>query len=215
MKLIATDIDIKFDSSGAAELVLTVPSTKDAKLCYDKLKPIVGANKRLTAEIKQYRCKRSLDSNSYAWVLIGKIADVVNASKEEVYTRMLERYGQREEKLISVVSEAVDMVFRATNNHCSIVGESELGDKVFVHLAILIGSSKYDSKQMTTLIDGIVSECKELDIETLPPEELEAMNMKWRNGDEQGNFDGKVNKGSRDKKYGYGQRSVQLYPSSR
>ena len=32
---------------------------------------------------------------------------------------------------------------------------------------------------MATLIDGVVSECKELGIETLTPRELEVMKQKW------------------------------------
>ena len=36
-------------------------------------------------EVKQHREKRSLNANAYAWALIGKIADVVKASKDEVY----------------------------------------------------------------------------------------------------------------------------------
>ena len=40
---------------------------------------------------------------------------------------------------------------------------------------MLKGSSEYDTKEMSHLIDGLVSECKEMGIETLPPEELERM----------------------------------------
>ena len=37
------------------------------------------------------------------------------------------------------------------------------------------GSSEYDTKEMSSFIDGIISEAKGLGIETLPPEELERM----------------------------------------
>lgn len=37
------------------------------------------------------------------------------------------------------------------------------------------GSSEYNTKEMSHLIDGIVSECKEMKIETLPPWEVERM----------------------------------------
>lgn len=40
---------------------------------------------------------------------------------------------------------------------------------------MLKGSSEYDTKEMSRLIDGLVSECKEMGIETMPPEELERM----------------------------------------
>ena len=41
------------------------------------------------------------------------------------------------------------------------------------------GSSTYDTKEMSVLIDGIVSECKDLDIEVLPPDELQKIKETW------------------------------------
>ena len=37
---------------------------------------------------------------------------------------------------------------------------------------LMRGSHQYNSKEMSVLIDGLVSECKEHNIETLTPEEL-------------------------------------------
>ena len=95
---------------------------------------------------------------------------------------MLTRYGQREKQLISIIDneEAIAMIYRATNNHCTVVGEGTVNGKQFKHLAILIGSSMYDSRQMAILIDGIVSECKEMGIETLPPDEIKALKESWK-----------------------------------
>ena len=137
-------------------------------------------DEKLDLEFKKHREKRSLDANSYCWVLIGKIADVLTPkSKDEVYIEMLKRYGQREKQLISVVAEAEDIIFRATDNHCTEVGESELNGKLFKHLAILIGSSKYDSKMMSIFVDGIISECELLNIETATPEEIARYKSEW------------------------------------
>jgi hypothetical protein len=137
-------------------------------------------DEKLDLEFKKHREKRSLDANSYCWVLIGKIADVLTPkSKDEVYIEMLKRYGQREKQLISVVAEAVEIIFRATDNHCAEVGESELNGKLFKHLAILIGSSKYDSKMMSIFVDGIISECELLNIETATPEEIARYKSEW------------------------------------
>ncbi len=44
---------------------------------------------------------------------------------------------------------------------------------------MLRGSSDYDSREMSKLIDGLVAEAKELGIETLTPEELHEMNERW------------------------------------
>lgn len=175
MKTTSNAIRTSFTESGTQELTLTLKSRTDIS----ELKDIIANGKELTVEIKQYRQKRSLDANSYCWVLISKIADLLRISKDEVYIDMLTKYGQREPKLVSVITEAVDVVKRATNNHCVVVGESELNDKIFCHLAILIGSSQYDSRQMAILIDGVILEAKDLGIDTLTESEKNLLLEDW------------------------------------
>jgi len=177
MKTTATNIRLQFDENHNAEIVLTVKGHVEIV----ELKDVISRGKELTAEIKQHRRQRSLDANSYAWVLMNKIGEAMHPPipKEEVYIEMLERYGQREPKLLSVVSDAVDMVYRATQNHCCEVGESELNGKTFKHLAILIGSSEYDTKQMSILIDGIIQDAKELGIETMTLKEITLLKSEW------------------------------------
>lgn len=41
------------------------------------------------------------------------------------------------------------------------------------------GSSDYDTKEMASLIDGVVSECRQMGISTLPPDEIERMKRNW------------------------------------
>jgi len=178
MKALSNKMRIAFDIEGNLEITFTLKSRPRAEI--DELMGVLGNGKDLVVEVKQHRQKRSLDANSYFWVLCTKVADVLRASKEEIYIKMLERYGQREEKLLSVVVEAVDMIYRATNNHCTEVGESELNGKLFKHMAILRGSSTYNGKEMSILIDGIVSEAKDLGIETMTPNELALLKEKWK-----------------------------------
>ena len=59
---------------------------------YEELK---GCEK-LSLEIKRYRRKRSLDANAYYWVLIGKLAKILQISNPELHNMMLSRYGQPE-----------------------------------------------------------------------------------------------------------------------
>jgi len=165
-------------NKGKQEIILT-PTTGQQ---IDELQAIISNGKLLEIDLHQQKKKRSLDANSYAWVLITKIADALRTSKEELYIEMLKRYGQREKQLISIIDneEAIAMIYRATNNHCTVVGEGTVNGKQFKHLAILIGSSQYDTRQMAILIDGIVSECKEMGIETLPPDEIKALKESWK-----------------------------------
>lgn len=131
------------------------------------------------AEIKPFRKKRSLDSNSYAWVLINEIANVLRASKEEIYLSMLKSYGQS--SVVSVVEEAVEM-FMASVKYREEVGRAELNGKKFVHVKVYKGSSDFDSREMAILIDGIISEAEELGISTITPAEAERMKGAWGNG---------------------------------
>ena len=47
------------------------------------------------------------------------------------------------------------------------------------NLAAYHGSSVYDTKQMSRLIDNLVQDCKEIGIETLPPEKLSLLVEDW------------------------------------
>ena len=178
MKALSSNIEISYTESGKQKLTFTLLQKQDVS----DLKAICDNKKLIAIECKEHRKKRSLDANSYAWVLITKIADIQRTSKDEVYIEMLKRYGQREKQLISIIDneEAIAMIYRATNNHCTVVGEGVVNGKQFKHLAILIGSSQYDTRQMAILIDGIVSECKEMGIETLPPDEIKALKESWK-----------------------------------
>jgi len=125
----------------------------------------------ISVEIKKWREHRSLSANAYAWVLITKIAQCIDPpmDKEAVYVEMLKRYGQG--GIISVRKDKQDEVLRAFDYY-SIKGEGEVKGKPFVHVMVYVGSSKYDSKEMSTFISGIVEEARDLGIETMPPDEL-------------------------------------------
>ncbi len=161
---------------------LTLVLATDRKTAQDGVTALTDAlaqGKQLQATIEPVKKKRSLNANSYFWVLVDKVAKAIRSTPDEVYITMLTRYGQREPQLLSVIAEGAPMVYRATNNHCTEVGESELNGKTFKHLAVLIGSSEYDTKSMSILIDGIVSECKLLDIETMPQSEIDSLINSW------------------------------------
>ncbi len=129
---------------------------------------------KLNIDLKKYRKKRSLNSNNYAWELITQIANVIRSNKEEVYLLMLKRYGQSQ--MISVLKEIDVTKFL---KYYEEAGESTLNGKVFKHYKVYTGSSEMDTKEMSILIDGIVSEAKELGIETMPEGELKSLLEQW------------------------------------
>lgn len=135
---------------------------------------------KLDVRVVKHREKRSLDANAYAWVLMSRIADSLGTSKEEVYEEMLRRYGvlyEDDQGYITItVSNKVDM--SKVEGHWQRIRENGK----FKAYAMIKGSSQYDTKEMSHFIDGIVSEAKELGIETLTPMELEQMKVRWANG---------------------------------
>ena len=72
-------------------LIIFSPN-EDFSQAYEELKDC----EKLSLEIKKYRRKRSLDANAYYWVLIGKLAKVLELSNPETHNMMLCRYGQPE-----------------------------------------------------------------------------------------------------------------------
>jgi hypothetical protein len=145
---------------------------------YEKIKNC----EKLRIEVKKYREKRSLDANAYAWVVMSKMAETLRTSKEEVYELMLQRYGTNavddEGNLITIsVPSKVDI--HNADIHCAFMGKGYVGEKEFNHYRLIKGSSMYDTLEMSKFIDGIVSEAKELDIETATPEELRIMKERW------------------------------------
>lgn len=137
---------------------------------------------RLTA--KQWRDKRSLDSNAYYWVLLSKLAEDLHISKPRAHNIMLREYGQVElvdgsrcYVRIPDTEEAENDVMERTVFHLRptsqvVEGKDGINYRTYV---VLMGSSRYDTAEMSHLLDGLIYECKLLGIETATPEELERM----------------------------------------
>lgn len=123
-------------------------------------------------EIKEKKNRRSLSQNSYAWELIGKIADSINKSKEDVYMDMLKHYGQSE--VVSILSNINPIGYF---KYYEAIGTGIVNEKEFTHYRIFKGSSEYDTKEMTIFIDGIIQEAENLGIPTLTDEEIKNMRL--------------------------------------
>ena len=139
---------------------------------YEKLKNC----KKLRIKAVQYREKRSLDANAYLWVLLQKLAEVLQTDKWSVYLQMLKRYGQF--TYIVVKPGAVEAVKKQWRE-CEEIGEIDVNGTKAVQMLCYYGSSTYDTKDFSILLDGVISECKELGIETLPPHELQMLKERW------------------------------------
>lgn len=143
----------------------------------------------LDIELKRHRKKRSLNANSYYWVLITKIAAAIKSSVPEVHNRMLRRYGQIQildgqgVYLTLKDTEAVRAWVEASEEvHLRPTDELRKGKdgNLYRTYMMLKGTHEYDSKEMSVLINGVVDEARDLGIETLTPAELDGMLKQWK-----------------------------------
>lgn len=172
MKFKANNIRAQYTEDGEQEIILSLPQKVDIS----ELKEIISRGKQLTAEIKQYRHRRSLDANAYLWVLLSKMADALNTTKDELYLLVLERYGVFTHIVVKPhIVERVKAEWRTVRE----LGEVTIRGQKGIQLQCYFGSSTYDTKEMSVLIDGVVSECKEMGIETMTPEELKMLKEAW------------------------------------
>lgn len=132
---------------------------------------------KLSITAKRYRQKRSLDANAYAWVLMQKIAEAIHSDKWSVYLDLLQKYS-REFTFVICKEKAIDKL-KELYRTCIDLGEIEVNGIKGHQMQVFYGSSTFDSKAMSVFIDGIVTECKELGIDTMPPEELKRMVAMW------------------------------------
>lgn len=132
----------------------------------------LGMVEEYIKELKTPKKHRSLSQNSYCWSLIVQIASSVRKSKEEVYQQMLKDYGVSE--IVSMLSSINPKGFF---KYYEVVGNSMLNGKEFTHYKIFKGSSEYDTKEMSILIDGVIQEAENLGIPTMSKEEIEKLRL--------------------------------------
>lgn len=163
------------------ELTVSVNEPENLTSGYEKLKDA----ELLDIKVTKHRKRRSLDANAYFHVLVGKIADELRISKQRCKNIMIGRYGQPfyiESGAEAVIKTniPVDDMMENESVHCMPCSQKSEKGKEVIFYKIYRGSSTYDTREMSILIDGTVEECKNLGIETLTPDELERMKSAWK-----------------------------------
>ena len=123
-------------------------------------------------EIKEYKQKRSLSQNSYAWVLINELANKMRMSKEDMYIQLLEDYSQC--LMIPVEKGKKPNGFF---KYYKYIATTSINGKEADYYKVFKGSSEFNTEEMSIFLDGIIQECKQLDIQTLTPQEIALMEL--------------------------------------
>ena len=161
----ATLKDLTISRTGEQVLTLTLLKGEDFTSQFDEL-----VSKELEVTVKRYYEKRSLRANRYCWSLINQLANKLRSSTDEVYKTMLIRYGQSDIVELDVSVDA--------SRYFEYVVELERNGNTATYI-VAVGSSKYNTAEMTAFINGVISECKEQGIQTETPEEIAKMVSLW------------------------------------
>lgn len=126
-------------------------------------------------DVKLHREKRSKDANAFLWGLLGKMADVLKTTNDDLYFESLKRYGQS--FLVKVRSSELEKAmneFKYCEPHDQ--WSDPKGDTAYIR--VFRGSSGYDSKEFSRLLDGVIQDAKEIGIDT-DPDEVKQLIERW------------------------------------
>lgn len=133
-------------------------------------------DKDLTLEVKPYKEKRSGNANKLLWGCLGDIAAALRADKWDIYLMMLKRYGQY--TYVCVPPNAVEMTKKQWRE-CEEIGNININGREAVQMLCYFGSSTYDTKQFSILLDGVIGEMKEMGLNTPTSAEMQRSLEEW------------------------------------
>ena len=122
-------------------------------------------------DIEKHKEKRKLTQNAYYWVLLNKLASVLKLGKEELHLKMLKEYSVRYQILLpeEVIPRGITYY-----EEKSVISKN---GKLFKSYMVYTPSHELTKEEFAHLIDGLVTECKEQNIETMTPEEIHRLEL--------------------------------------
>ena len=121
-------------------------------------------------DIVPHKEKRSLNANALLWKMLGEIAAALRTDKWSVYLTMLKRYGTY--TYICVKPKAVEAVKKQWRE-CEVIGDIDINGDKAVQMLCYYGSSTMNTKEFSVLLDGVISEMKEMGLETPADRDLQ------------------------------------------
>lgn len=157
--------------------------------------PVGLDGKDLDIELKEHKEHRSKDANAFLWACIADIERALNdgcrqtsikESTWEIYLRMLKRYGKY--SFIIVKPEAVEAVKKQWRE-AEVYKEHEVNGQKAVQMICYYGSSTYNTREMSRLLEGVLSEMDELNIPRPNSSEMNRAISEWERKHNAGNLE--------------------------
>lgn len=160
-------------------IMVVVPAPHDNDLSK------ITTDKEYTVEIKRKTKSRSINANSYCWLIAQKIAVELSknsyTTKEDVYKKAIKDCGHF--TYVPVREDAVERYIQIWQAHgigwlAEDVGECQ-SIKGYHNIMCYHGSSVYNTKEMSRLIECLVDECEQLGIKLEPSEYIQSLIEGW------------------------------------
>ena len=163
MKVTGKIKDITLDIESRHPIVMLEINEKQEMLCHaDELMKA----ECLDVEMKKHRKKRSLSANAYAWAMMDQLAEALSIPKEKIYRDIIKNIGGNS-TYVKVREDACEkLIEQWSKNGLGWCGEIIDTDEEYADIVLYYGSSTYDTKQMSRLIELVIQECEEQGIST-------------------------------------------------
>ncbi len=178
MQTTGTIEDISIDYKTRKSKISLLLDTKDLDIV-EQLKN----EDKLNVEIKKYRKKRSLNANNYFWKTLQDLCELAEIDTIEEYKRRVKQLGIF--RRFKIEKENINTFEKMWSSQgvawfCEISDTEYIGDIEFKIINAYYGSSSFNSKQMSRLINDLVEDCHYYGIETKTAEEINSLIESWR-----------------------------------
>lgn len=168
MRLKTHNPRVTVTEAGEIRLTVTLEARDQGKLRAFLAEKLKDAPARI--DIDKWRNPRSTDANNYHWKLCALIADATGQTSDEVHASLMRDYGQGEH--VFLPETAIPSMMASFNGY---VFPGHVTDGGYQEVLLVYGSHTYDTKEMSTLLNGTIRDAQELGIETRPQWEIEAL----------------------------------------
>ena len=172
MELTGTIASLTRTPDGSALIKVRVPAWQASDEAMNSLTKL--QRYEVDVKIRRHLNRRSLDANALFWKCVDSLARILRIPSWDVYLQALDDYGSH--LYLSAVPEAEEQlrkVYRVVRK----TGESN----GMASFRCTLGSSKYDTEEMSVLLDGIISECREQGGFVPPEKEIRTGLEIWKN----------------------------------
>lgn len=156
---------------------VTFPVEADSRFAVKSFMKMIQDNKKvLELKLDFYKKHRSLDQNALMWALLTEYALFLNGgrkgsiSEEELYYKLLSKHGVAQ--FLAVEPEAVETLKQAYKD-VTVLDKVYIKNKLFIQCKCILGSSNYNTSQMTDLIEGLLDDMAEAGVDSSNVRSLE------------------------------------------